>query len=123
VKEYAPIADLYDYVAPYRARPGIDFYVEAAKSAGGPVLEVGCGTGRVLLPTARAGVEIVGLDLSPDMLGMCRQRLENEPEAVQSRVQLVQADMREFNLFRTFRLATIPFRPFQHLITVDDQLA
>jgi len=123
VKKYELIADLYDFVAPYRARPDIDFYVDAAKGANGPVLEVGCGTGRVLIPTARAGVDIVGLDLSPDMLGVCRQRLESEPAAVQSRAQLVQADMREFNPSKTFKLVTIPFRPFQHLMTVADQLA
>lgn len=120
--EYAGIADLYDHVVPYRARPDISFYVEAAKEAGGPVLEVGCGTGRVLIPTARAGVEIAGLDASAQMLEVCRQGLENESPAVQSRVQLVQADMRVFSLSRTFRLATIPFRPFQHLTTVADQL-
>ena len=61
---YAFVADLYDWVVPYRERPDIDFFVEAAKDAGSPVLEVGCGTGRVLIPSARAGVDIVGLDLS-----------------------------------------------------------
>src|SRR5436853_1719379 len=119
--EYASIADLYDHVAPYRSRPDIAFFVEAAKQAGSTVLEVGCGTGRVLIPTARAGVDIVGLDLSPHMLAVCRERLGHESTAVQSRVQLVQADMRNFNLERTFRLITVPFRPFQHLITVDEQ--
>src|SRR5438876_5838475 len=119
--EYAFIADLYDHVIPYRTRPDVDFFVEAAQASGGPVLEVGCGTGRVLIPTARAGVDIVGLDLSPHMLAVCRERLGHESTAVQSPVQLVQADMRNFNLERTFRLITVPFRPFQHLITVDEQ--
>jgi SAM-dependent methyltransferase len=122
-EEYAFTADLYDYVVPYRTRGDVDFFVEAAKASGGPVLEVGCGTGRVLIPTARAGVEIVGLDLSPHMLQVCRTRLQNEPEAVQSRVRLVQADMRHFDLAKTFRLVTLPFRPFQHLTTVEDQLS
>ena len=121
--EYASIAGLYDYVVPYRNRPDVTFFVEAAKAAAGPVLEIGCGTGRVLIPTAQAGVEIAGLDLSPQMLQVCRERLQAEPEAVQARVQLVQADMRDFELDQHFRLATIPFRPFQHLTTVADQLA
>jgi SAM-dependent methyltransferase len=121
--EYALIADLYDHVAPYRERPDISYYVEAAKESGGPVLEIGCGTGRVLIPTARAGIDIVGLDLSPRMLSICGKRLESESGAVHSKVQLVQADMREFSLSKTFRLATIPFRPFQHLTTITDQLA
>lgn len=121
--EYLSIAELYDYVVPYRNRPDVAFFVEAAKESGGPVLEVGCGTGRVLIPTAQAGVEIVGLDLSPHMLEVCRGRLKAESEEVRSRVQLVQGDMRQFELSRTFRLVTLPFRPFQHLTTIEDQLA
>ena len=53
--QYAFVADLYDYVVPYRSRADIAFWVEAAQQSGGPVLEVGCGTGRVLMPTLRAG--------------------------------------------------------------------
>jgi len=122
-EEYAFVADLYDHVGLYRDRPDVRFFVEAAIAAGSPVLEVGCGTGRVLIPTARAGVDIVGLDLSPHMLAICRQRLQEEPAAVRGRVRLVEADMRSFDLGSRFTLATIPFRPFQHLITVEDQLS
>jgi len=122
-EEYAVTADLYDYVVPYRTRADIDFFVEAARASGGPILEVGCGTGRVLIPTARGGTDIVGLDLSPHMLQVCRERLKNEPEAVRSKIRLVQADMRHFDLGKTFKLVTLPFRPFQHLTTVDDQLS
>jgi len=121
--QYAVTADLYDHIVPYRDRPDVSFFVEAARESGGPVLEVGCGTGRVLIPTARAGVEIVGLDLSSHMLDVCRERLLKEPEDVRSRVQLVQADMRHFSLGQAFKLVTTPFRPFQHLTTVDDQLS
>lgn len=120
---YAFIADLYDHVVPYRERPDINFYVQAAQESGGTVLEVGCGTGRVLIPTARAGVEIVGLDLSEHMLAVCRARLAQESQAVRARARLLQADMRSFDLERTFPLVTVPFRPFQHLLTVADQLA
>lgn len=122
-EEYAFIADLYDYVVPYRTRPDIAFFIEAAQASGGPVLEVGCGTGRVLIPTARAGIDITGLDVSLHMLDVCRKRLLDEPEAVQSRVRLIQADMRDFNLAQAFSLVTLPFRPFQHLTTVEDQLS
>jgi len=121
--EYAFIADLYDYVVPYRSRSDVGFYVEAAQASGGPVLEVGCGTGRILIPTARAGVDIVGLDATPNMLEVCKRSLLNEPEPVQRRVRLVQADMRKFDLAETFKLVTLPFRPFQHLTTVADQLS
>lgn len=117
------LAELYDFVVPYRARQDVDFFVEMARRSGGPVLEVGCGTGRVLLPTARAGVEIVGLDASPSMLAVCRERLSGEPESVQSKVTgLVEGDMRGFEFGREFKLVTIPFRPFQHLVTVEAQM-
>jgi SAM-dependent methyltransferase len=121
--EYELIAGLYDHVIPYRERADVDFFVAAAREAGGPVLELGCGTGRILIPTARAGLEIVGVDLSPGMLAVCQERLRNEPEEIQARVELVHADMRRFELARRFGLATLPFRPFQHLLTVADQLA
>ena len=120
---YALIADLYDHVALYRDRPDIGFYVEAAKAAGAPVLEIGCGTGRVLIPTARAGVSIVGIDSSSHMLDVCRRYLDGDRSEVRSRVRLVQADMTAFELSQTFSLVTIPFRPFQHLLTVSDQIA
>ena len=109
-------------MVPYRERADVGFFVEAAKESGGPVLEVGCGTGRVLIPTARAGIEISGLDLSPHMLAVCREHLKAEPEEVQSRVRLVEGDMRAFELGQTFNLVTLPFRPFQHLTTVEEQL-
>jgi SAM-dependent methyltransferase len=122
-QSYAFVADLYDHVVPYKERPDIDFFVQEAIESGGPVLEIGCGTGRILIPTARAGMGITGLDLSEPMMDVCRQRLEQEPDAVQARVELVLADMRDFDLKAHFALTTLPFRPFQHLTTVEDQLA
>jgi len=122
-EEYAATAEFYDFVVPYQTRQDVSFFVEAAQASGGPVLEVGCGTGRVLIPTARAGIPIYGIDLSPYMLDVCERRLEQEPIEVQNRVQLDQADMRDFDLGQTFKLITIPFRPFQHLIEVEDQIA
>src|SRR5262245_23162673 len=120
---YALVADLYDHVGPYRSRADIAFFLNEAVNCGSPVVELGCGTGRVLIPIARAGVEIVGVDSSPHMLKVCRERLEHEPDAVRARVRLEQGDMRAFDLGRRFTLATLPFRPFQHLLTVADQLA
>jgi SAM-dependent methyltransferase len=121
--EYGFVAEFYDHVVPYQNRKDVAFFVEAAKESGGPVLEIGCGTGRILIPTSQAGIKIVGLDLSPDMLRVCRERLLQEPEEVQSNVRLVQADMRDFEISQRFTLVTVPFRPFQHLITAEDQQA
>ena len=115
-------AEFYDHTVPYRERQDIRFYVDLARQAGAPVLEIGCGTGRVLLPIARAGAEIVGLDLSEAMLELCRAKLAAESVDVQRRVSLLSADMRTFQLNRTFPLVIIPFRPFQLLLTVEEQL-
>lgn len=121
--DFAFVAEYYDHVLPYRHRADIAFYTEAAKESGGPVLELGCGTGRVLVPIARSDIHIIGIDLSKHMLKICRERLQAEPEETQARAQIVEADMREFSLDRSFELVTIPFRPFQHLLTVEDQIS
>jgi len=119
--EYEAASEFYDYVVPYRDRSDVAFYVQAAVEAKGPTLEIGCGTGRVLIPVARAGIRITGLDSSESMLGYCRLKLESEPDAVRSLVHLCRADMKSFNLTQTFGLVTMPFRPFQHLVTVENQ--
>jgi SAM-dependent methyltransferase len=121
--DYNFIADLYDHVTTYSTRRDVEFFVEEARQSGGPVLEIGCGTGRVLIPTARAGIEIVGLDLSDQMLDRCRVNLTSEGEDVRAKATLLKGDMRSFDLGRKFRLITIPFRPFQHLTTVEDQFS
>ena len=120
--EYAEAAEYYDYVVPYATRGDVEFYVDEALAANDPVLELGCGTGRVLIPIARAGVTIHGLDGSSSMLERCSEKLATEPSNVRSRVALHQGDMRSFKLQKQFALITIPFRPFQHLLTVEDQL-
>ena len=122
-QDYDFIAELYDHVTTYSTREDVEFFVDEARRSGGPVLEVGCGTGRVLIPTARAGIEATGLDLSEHMLERCRENLAAETEEVRELVTLVREDMRNFELAKKFRLATIPFRPFQHLTEVEDQLA
>lgn len=116
------IAEFYDATLVYQERKDVEFYVVEARASGGPVLELGCGTGRVLLPTARAGIKITGLDTSANMLARCRAKLEAEPEAVRARARLEQGDLVSFELGRQFALITMPFRPFQHLLTAEQQL-
>src|SRR6266511_2832821 len=113
---------LYDSVPLYAARQDVAFYIEEAKATRGTVLEVGCGTGRILLPIARAGCDITGIDSSRQMLERCRTNLAAEPAAVQGRVRLVLNEMSRFNLGATYPLIIAPFRVVQHLTTVDDQL-
>jgi len=113
---------LYDSVPLYAARQDVGFYLDEAKAAGDSVLEVGCGTGRILLPIVRAGSRVTGIDGSKQMLERCRAKVAAEPAAVQSRVKLAQHDMRDFNLGEKFALIIAPFRVVQHLTTIDDQL-
>src|ERR1700758_1565379 len=100
----------------------VPFYVDLARKSGGPVLEIACGTGRVLLPIAREGIEIHGVDNSAAMLRILRAHLKEEPAEVAQRVELHEGDMRSFRLKRKYPLAIIPFRPMQHMYTVADQV-
>jgi SAM-dependent methyltransferase len=101
----------------------VPFYLELASRLGGPVLERGCGTGRVGIELARVGFELVGLDLSPEMLQVYRGKLGRESKIVQERVTLIEGDMANFNLGRQFALVIVPFRAFQHLLDAPSQRA
>jgi len=117
------LAELYDHVPGYTNRPDIDFYRSICGSVHGDILELACGTGRILLPVARDGCRITGLDASENMLAQCHGKLESEPAEVRNRVQLVNGDMTDFNLNTRFELIYVPFRSFQHVIKVEDQLS
>jgi SAM-dependent methyltransferase len=118
--EYAAIADVYDlWSADVTA--DVPFYVSEAVQARGPVLEIGVGTGRVAVAMARAGAEVVGIDTSPSMLQRARARVA--AEGLEDRITLVEADMRGFDLGRTFALAVLPYRVLAHARTTDEQLA
>ena len=106
----------------YAARTDVQFYVDEAAAVRGPVLELGCGTGRILLPSARAGAAITGLDSSEHMLERCRAKIAAEPDEVHKRITLSRGDVRDFDLAERFALITAPFRVVQHLTSVDDQL-
>lgn len=101
----------------------VRFYVEEAGQESGPVLELGCGTGRVTLPIAEAGVRVVGLDRSPPMLEIAEAKRRAARPDVRSRCAFVRADLRGFAFRRPFAQAFLPFRVFQALLTVPDQLA
>jgi len=113
---------LYDNVPAYAMRSDVQFYVREAARVQGTVLELGCGTGRILLPLARAGRAVVGLDSSQQMLARCRAKILDEPESVGARIALRQGDARAFDLGETYALVIAPFRVMQHLATIEDQL-
>ena len=118
--DYTLYPELYDTVYQDYVED-IAFYVEVAQRANGPCLELGCGTGRVLIPVAAAGVAVTGLDRSPPMIARARRKVAALPEEVRARVTLDEGDMRSFSLGRQFALIYVPFRAFLHLLTTRDQ--
>jgi ubiquinone/menaquinone biosynthesis C-methylase UbiE len=99
----------------------VDFYSAVARRAGGPVLEVMCGTGRILVPLARAGFEITGIDANDRMLEVARRKLAKEPPEVQKRATLVKADARDLDLGKKFDLVILAFSSVNHLLSPNDQ--
>ena len=119
----AQVAEFYDHIGPHSTREDVEFYVDLARMSAGPVLDLGCGTGRILIPIARAGVDVTGIDLSDEMLDICRKKLAEEPLEVRARTWLSRSDIQDFAVGTSVRLIMIPFRTFQHLVTVEAQLA
>lgn len=112
------LPDLYD--AQYlRYRDDVPHYLRLAQDTGGPVLELGAGSGRLTLALARAGFEVTGVDTSEQMLARAREAIEEG--GVEESVRLVPEDMRTLDLERTYPLAIAPFNTLMHLFTVKDQ--
>ncbi len=101
----------------------IGMYQHFALQVGSPVLELGCGTGRLALPLARKGHDVVAVDVSPAMLTRLRAKLAEEKPEVSERVRPVLTDMRQLDLGEEFPLAIIPLNTFMHLLTKEDQEA
>jgi SAM-dependent methyltransferase len=112
VNVYDPIARLYD---PWSRSvvEDVSFYVEEALGSGGPVVELGIGTGRLAIPVAEAGVRVIGVDSSKGMLAVCRERAE--AAAVSELVDLRLGDLREPPVTELVPLVICPFRAFLHL--------
>ena len=99
----------------------VEFYLEMAGRSGGPVLDIGSGTGRVAWPLAEAGFDVTALDSSEPMLAMSEAKRRLASPAARDRVTLVHASVRDFALPTHFGLAIAPGRTFQLLLTPDDQ--
>jgi len=116
---YDRIASIYD---PWSrsVTEDVEFYVEQALAAGGPVVELAVGTGRIAIPTAMAGVHVIGVDSSPGMLDVCAQRAAEA--GVVERLELRLGDLREPPVDERTLLVTCPFRAFLHLTNDGDRL-
>jgi SAM-dependent methyltransferase len=119
-----------DYAAMGRSARDVGFYVELAHAARGPVLEMACGTGRVLLPIARAlaadaadGRGVTGVDPSPEMRAQLLAKLGREPEEVRRRVTIHDGRFHRIPVRGPFALVCSPFRAFQHVHDAGEQRA
>jgi SAM-dependent methyltransferase len=115
--------DIYDFTLPAAVPGDLEWYRRKAQECGGPILELGAGTGRVALVLARDGAHVHALDAHPGMLAALRRKLASEPPAVQGRVVAVEGDMRTFRFDTAFALIVAPFRALLRNLTEADHLA
>jgi SAM-dependent methyltransferase len=116
---YDSIAGLYD---PWSrsVREDVDFYVAEARKAGGPIVELGVGTGRIAVPTAQAGISVIGVDSSEAMLEICRRSAE--AAGVAELLDLRLGDLRRPPVRERVGLVTCPFRALLHLESDEERL-
>ena len=115
--DYDQFADLYDHQYDLY-RDDLHFYAGLGERAGGPVLEIGAGTGRVTAFLARRGVDITGLEPSGRMIERGRERAAKDT----LRVTFAQGDVRTFQHEQKYALAIAPFNALMHLYTPNEQL-
>ncbi|TFG34092.1 class I SAM-dependent methyltransferase [Candidatus Thorarchaeota archaeon] len=116
---YEGVGQFYDLFADNSDLP---FYLQYAREAGSPILEIAAGTGRVAFMLARKGFEVVALENSPSMLEKAREKLEREPPESARRITIIQGDMTKFEINRKFSLIIIP-ASFGHALTSEAQLS
>lgn len=115
---YARIAEFYDTFV--RSDYDVQFFVGEGQKAGGDVLELMAGTGRLTIPLIEAGIRVTAVDFSGDMLAVLRSKLEKSGQA--AAVDVHQMDIRTLQLNRRFKQIIIPFQAFPELTVEDDQL-
>ena len=115
--------EFYDLLTKESLNGDAEWYRRKAKECGGPVLELGCGTGRIAIPMAQDGAVVYALDADAEMLAALQRKAATLPEEVQKRIVTVIGDMRSFVLEERFALIISPFRAFLHNLTTEDQLA
>ncbi len=120
MQEFDEIAPFYDVMYSDR-HDDLMMYLDFVRQFGGPVLECGCGTGRILFSVAVTGIEIWGIDSSEKMLTAAQVKVQNLRPEIKQKIRLSQQDMRNFQIDHFFKLCIVPFRAFLHMLTADDQ--
>lgn len=117
---------LYDRIAPFydpwsrSVTEDVGFYVDRALASGGPVVELAVGTGRIAVPIAQAGIDVIGVDTSPEMLAVARASAE--AAGVAGRLDLRVGDLREPPVMERVPLTICPFRTLLHMETEEEKL-
>lgn len=115
------VVKYYDLAFGISGEAEVAWYLDVARTSGGPVLDLACGTGRLALLLAQEGFEVTGIDRSAGMLNLFREKLEAQPREIQSRVRIDNQPMSDFTLDR--RYATIICcDAFYHNLTVRDEM-
>ena len=120
LKRYVRFGWDYELVNPIDGKER-NWYINHALSTGGPVLELACGSGRLLISLAEAGLECDGLDLCDEMLALARKKIANTSIEVQGRIKLHQPDITDFKLDREYGAAIIADNSLRDLKTLDQQ--
>lgn len=111
------MAEFYDLL--HMGLPDVEAYVSFGRRYGPGILELGSGSGRILIPLARAGFEVTGIDRSDDMMARLKAKMAYEPCSVQSRLRNKKADITCFDLHTSFDLIIAPCNLFNHLPEPD----
>jgi ubiquinone/menaquinone biosynthesis C-methylase UbiE len=120
MNSYDLIAKYYD-LRPRGSLEEIDFYVQEAVKSGGPVLELGSGTGRITLPIASKKIKIVAIDKSPKMLEIAKNKAKKLH--LDNFINFFEQDMKNFKINQKFPLIIIPYKTFLYLISLEEQLS
>lgn len=117
--DYAVAAKYYDLFYSFWEDTG--FYVGLAKMTGGPVLDAMCGTGRMTVPIARVGADVVGVDLEQRMLEELKRKLGAESKKVRERVRLIRGDITKNNFGGPYEMAVFAWGSLEEIRTVEEQ--
>lgn len=120
MNQFDQLASMYDLDMTDKTE-GISMYLDYARAQGSPVLQLGCGVGRLLLPIASIGIDIYGVDSSETMLEFVQSEMDAGPDEVKQRITLIEHELPDFQQDMQFNLILVAFNSFLNLLTREDQ--
>ncbi len=117
---YEDGGELFEYVFSEEKKDDISFYINIAREVGGDILEIACGSGRILIPMAKKGINVVGFDNSMTMLRLADKKITQN--RLKKKIQIFLADMTDFALKKKFNMAFVAYNTFNHIISHEKQI-